>query len=56
MTEASRLTGISRTGMYRLATAGSVIFRKHGTSTLVDYASLKSAIAKLPRATINIAA
>jgi hypothetical protein len=56
MNEAVRRTGISRTGLYRLATSGSVVFLKHGGRTLVDYASLRAAIARLPRAVIRIAA
>jgi excisionase family DNA binding protein len=55
MVDAQRLFGLSRTGLYRLASKGQVAFYKSGRRTLIDFASLKAAVAKLPRAVISIA-
>jgi excisionase family DNA binding protein len=56
MAEAQRLFGVSRTSLYRMASKGDVIFVKLGGRTLVDFATLKAAVRRLPRAVINIAA
>ncbi len=56
LVDAQRLFGLSRTGLYRLASRGEIIFLKAGNRVLVDFASLKAATARLPRASINIAA
>jgi hypothetical protein len=55
LAEAVRVSGFSRSALYRMATTGQVRFLKAGTRVLVDYQSLKSAVAALPRAVINIA-
>jgi hypothetical protein len=52
--EATRLSGLSRSTLYLLASAGKIIFRKANSRVLVDYASLKAAVAGLPRAAVNI--
>jgi hypothetical protein len=54
--EALRLSGLSRSGLYRAAGEGRVVFFKHGRSTLVDMASLRTFVASLPRADIKTAA
>jgi excisionase family DNA binding protein len=53
ISEAARLTGISRTSLYRKAAAGEIIFLKCNNSTLVDFESLRAAVASLPRAVIK---
>jgi hypothetical protein len=53
--EATYLSGISRSGLYRMAAAGQILLLKHGASTLVDVASLRAAVASLPRARIKSA-
>jgi hypothetical protein len=54
--EATRISGLSRSGLYRLASRGEIIFLKAGSRILVDFASLRGVIAGLPKADINIAA
>jgi hypothetical protein len=56
LSEAIRLSGLSRSRLYRLASSGEVVFLKCGNRTMVDFPSLKAAVAALPRAVINIAA
>ena len=56
LSDAIRLSGFSRSDLYRRASRGQIIFRKCGSRVLVDFASLKAAIAELPQAQINIAA
>lgn len=46
--EAERLTGLSRSELYRRAQRGDIIFRKCGRSVLVEVASLRAAIAAMP--------
>ena len=46
--EASRISGLSRSALYKLNQAELLKFRKFGRTTLVDFASLKAAIAALP--------
>jgi len=53
--EACRISGFSRSKLYRLAATKDVVFRKDGKCVLVDYASLKAAIARLPQAELNAA-
>jgi len=53
--EASRISGFSRSELYRRAARGEVIFLKSGSTTLVDLVSLKAAVAALPRAVIRAA-
>jgi hypothetical protein len=55
MGEAIRLSGFSRSDLYRRAARGEVVFKKSGKSILIDYQSLKAAVAALPTATINVA-
>ena len=50
------LSGFSRSGLYRMAARGEVKFLKCGDRIIVDFALLKAAVARLPRATINVAA
>ena len=51
--EASRISGFSRSELYRRAARGEIIFLKSGASTLVDMLSLRAAVAALPRAMIR---
>ena len=53
LTEASRISGFSRSDLYRRAAAGEIVFLKAGRSTLVTMESLRAAIAALPRAAIR---
>jgi hypothetical protein len=46
--EACRISGLSRSAIYKLNRAALLKFRKFGRTTLVDFASLKAAIAALP--------
>jgi hypothetical protein len=55
LNEAQRLSGFSRSDLYRRASRGEIIFLKSGSRILVEFASLKAAIAALPIARINIA-
>jgi hypothetical protein len=52
--EASRISGFSRSELYRRAARGEIILLKCGKSTLVDVPSLRAAVAALPRASIRI--
>jgi hypothetical protein len=54
LAEAVRISGFSRSDLYRRAARGEIIFRKAGGRILVEYAGLKAAIMALPVATINI--
>ena len=54
--EAVRVSGLSRSELYRRNARGEVIFRKCGKAVLVDYASLKAAVLSLPTTTVRIAA
>ncbi len=47
--EAERISGYSRTSLYRANARGDLIFVKAGSKTLVDYDSLKTLIQALPR-------
>lgn len=51
--EATRLSGLSRSEIYRRAAAGEIILLKCGVSTLVDVPSLRATVAALPRAVIR---
>jgi hypothetical protein len=55
LADAQRISGFSRSDLYRRASRGQIIFLKCGNRVLVDFASLKAAIADLPRANIKIA-
>lgn len=46
--EACRISGLSRSAIYKLNRAERVKFRKYGRTTLVEFASLRAAIASLP--------
>ena len=48
ISEASRVSGLSRSSLYKLNRAELLKFRKFGRTTLVDFASLRAAIARLP--------
>lgn len=48
--EATRLTGISRSELYRRLAKGEIEARKLGSSLLIDLASLRTFVAGLPRA------
>jgi hypothetical protein len=48
--EASSISGLSRSGIYREAANGRIVLLKHGRTTLVDMASLRAFLASLPRA------
>jgi hypothetical protein len=56
LADAIALSGFSRSGLYRMASRGELIFLKSGDRVLVDFRSLKAAVDALPRATINVAA
>jgi hypothetical protein len=51
--EASYISGLSRSELYRRAARDEVIFLKCGASTLVDLKSLRALVASLPRAKIK---
>jgi hypothetical protein len=51
--EATRISGFSRSELYRRAARGEIVFLKCGASTLVDVASLRATVASLPRAVIR---
>jgi hypothetical protein len=51
--DATRISGFSRSELYRRAARGEIVFLKCGASTLVDVASLRAAVASLPRAVIR---
>jgi hypothetical protein len=54
--EATRISGFSRSDLYRRAARGEIIFRKCGKAVIVDYATLKAAYEDLPVADIRVAA
>ncbi len=54
--QAIRVSGISRSGLYRLAASGDVVFLKCGRCTLVEFASLEAVIGKLPKVKVKAAA
>lgn len=47
--EATRLSGLSRSHLYELQAGGQITFIKCRSRVLVDYRSLKSFLAGLPR-------
>jgi hypothetical protein len=51
--EAQRISGLSRSELYRKASRGEIRLLKSGRSTLVDFASLKRLIGNLPVANIK---
>ncbi len=51
--DARRLSGFSRSEIYRRASRGEIVLLKCGRTTLVDVTSLREAIASLPRAVIR---
>jgi hypothetical protein len=53
--EATRLSGFSRSELYRRASRGEIKFLKNNSRVLVDYQSLKATVAALPAAQLNIA-
>ena len=48
--DASSLSGLSRSAIYRAAARGQIVLLKHGRTTLVDMASLRAFLAGLPHA------
>lgn len=50
--DARHICGVSRTGLYRLASLHPDLLRKLGRTTLVDIALLRSILADLPQAKI----
>lgn len=48
-----RRFGISRSRLYREATAGNVRFLKLGAATVVDLASVRALMARLPEAKLR---
>jgi hypothetical protein len=50
---ATARTGLSRSSLYRLASAGSNGFRKAGRTTLVDWPTLKAHVTNLPAADLR---
>jgi hypothetical protein len=53
ISEAVRISGLSRSEIYRRAGRGEIILLKSGRSTLVEYHSLRRAVASLPHAVIK---
>jgi hypothetical protein len=53
--DAIRISGLSRSELYRRAARGQVVLLKCGRSTLVDVKSLHATVAALPRAVIRSA-
>jgi hypothetical protein len=53
--EAVRLSGLSRSELYRRASRGEIVLLKCGASTLVDMNTLRAVVAALPRAAIRLA-
>jgi hypothetical protein len=53
ISETTERFGISRSGIYREAAAGRIRLVKHGAATLVDIASLRAFMARLPAANIR---
>jgi hypothetical protein len=53
ITDATRISGLSQSELYRRAGNGELQFRKAGTTTLVDYESLKRLVKSLPLAVIT---
>jgi hypothetical protein len=51
--EAARLSGLSRSAIYREAGRGNIVLLKHGRTTLVYMASLRDFLAALPRAAVR---
>jgi hypothetical protein len=56
LAEATRISGFSRSRLYRMAGAGEIVFLKLGKATLVEFASLEAAIHRLPRIAVKAAA
>jgi hypothetical protein len=56
LAEAIRISGFSRSELYRRASRGEIVFRKCNARVLVEYASLKAAFEALPVAQLRIAA
>ena len=54
LAEATKVSGISRTGLYRLIGAGKLDARKAGGRTLILASSLRGYIASLPVADIRV--
>ena len=50
---AERISGFSRSEIYRRASRGDIVLLKCGSRTLVEMASLRAAVASLPRATVR---
>lgn len=53
--QASRLTGISRTELYRRLADGDLTARKLGRKTVIEYSQLTDYIASLPAAEFHAA-
>lgn len=51
--DACRLSGFRRSEIYRRAGLGEIVLLKIGRTTVVDMASLRAAVAALPRASIR---
>jgi hypothetical protein len=51
--KAIEYSGISRSGLYELASKWPGLFRKNGVSTLIDFDVLDSVLDELPRAEIK---
>lgn len=54
--DALRISGLSRSEMYRRLASGEIAARKLGRSTLIEMATLERFIAGLPRAEFHSAA
>lgn len=51
--EATRLSGLSRSGLYREISNGNIVTRKHGKAVLIDMGSVRAFMASLPPAPIR---
>ncbi|HET7881187.1 MAG TPA: hypothetical protein VFL55_09905 [Acetobacteraceae bacterium] len=55
MREAVRISGFSRSEIYRRAARGQIVLLKCGSRTLIEYRSLHRAVLSLPRAMVKVA-
>lgn len=55
LSEAQRISGLSRSDLYRRAARKEIIFRKSGKTVIVDFPSLKALVQGLPVAEIRVA-
>ena len=54
ISKATRISGLSRTEIYRRIARGQLEAKKAGSRTLITFASLERHLASLPPASINV--